>query len=177
MWQFPCYVVGVGEAVNLLDFTSQDGVRSDVSSFFGRGGTCLWGGTVGLKQAFFSLLVSFFSSNLEIHVSPSKKQSCPPDCISINFVYHSFDYYLVCFWCFFKFRFCFQFHPWEFYLIFVSNLILILLIAIFFVFYHFLDLLVFQFHPRSFYCIYFFIQFWSSFYWLLFFYLYFSISF
>lgn len=55
---------------------------------------------------FFYLFFPF--PDLEIHVSPSKKQLCPPIFIPINFGSHSFDYYFLCFWCFFNFRFFFS---------------------------------------------------------------------
>lgn len=93
-----------------------------------------------------------------------------------QFCSHYFNYYLFCFWCFLKLIF-FSISSFDilFHLVFVSNLVLVLLNAIFFVFYTFLDFF-FQFHPMKFISFNFCIQFGTnSFYCYFFNLIYFSI--
>ena len=76
-----------------------------------------------------------------------------------QFYSHYFNYYLFCFWCFLKLIF-FSISSFDilFHLVFVSNLILVFLNAIFFCFLYF-PWFVFQFHPMKFISFNFYIQF------------------
>jgi len=110
---------------------------------FSLGGTCIVVKS-GLASIDFSLF--FFLGLCVAHV---KNYTSP----LIYFFFWSSSSSLNCN-CFiyidcFKLNFIFRFHPWlfEFVSFFLSNLILIILIAIFLVFIHFLDLFVFSSIP------------------------------
>ena len=76
-----------------------------------------------------------------------------------QFCSYYFNYYLFCFWCFLKLIF-FSISSFDilFHLVFVSNLVLVFLNAIFFCFLYF-PWFVFQFHPMKFISFNFCIQF------------------
>jgi hypothetical protein len=120
-------------------------------------------GSVRLRWSFF-LLSLFFLISLKFMPTLSKN----------NYVI----LFLFFFRCFFKFSFFFSNSSLSilFHLIFLSNLVPLLLIALFLCFILFLIIIVLQFCPLTFYCIHFLIQFWSSFFWLLYSYLFLNSS-
>jgi hypothetical protein len=88
------------------------------------------GAMVGLWWIFF-LFFSLFSLPASDFLPTLKKKCVLSFHICINFDPHCFDYYLFYFWCFLKFFFSIPSLGILFHLIFVSNLVLILFIAIF----------------------------------------------
>jgi hypothetical protein len=118
---------------------------------------------LGCGEVFFCSLFSFsFPWN-----------SCQPfqKTIMSSGFYFSFDAFLSLVFFFSNSSLSILFH-----LIFLSNLVPLLLIALFLCFILFLIIIVLQFCPLTFYCIHFLIQFWSSFFWLLYSYLFLNSS-
>ena len=114
------------------------------------------GVAVGLFLSFhfillFSLLALSFMSTF------SKIKYIMFNLYLYQFCSYYFNYYLFCFWCFLKLIF-FSILSFDilFHLVFVSNLVLVFLNAIFFCFYTWF---FFQFHPMKFISLNFFIQF------------------
>jgi hypothetical protein len=116
----------VGNLFRLPKSCFQGGVGSGESFSFWQCSVCLRRRSIWAMAELFFFLLSFLSHSLEIHAWPSKKQLCPPVCDFIDFdplsfiiVYFILEHFI------------------QFY--YLSDLVPILLVALFMYFYTFLD--------------------------------------